>query len=416
MRATRETVEATYAREQQEDQSAVVHAAWPWVDSSDAVHRSQSIATTMRPGRIVPCQGCTAWLALLATVLLAATVCWTCYPLHLVSCLLSALQPLPDARPTPLRSMPRSGLPSRADRIRYLRGRLQGNVTAAQIHAVSRSPPSYDRPFLFRCGRTCAYKSDGVACAFPGNVPPSYLRDMRVMCATATKLRAAPLSVAVQFGDATPACTALPVFVKARRVADRCGILLPLNTARHWRDVRMTKLTYVPWEHKLDTRLVWRGSRTGQARRAFVHALAAAGHDVAFNIKVKSVGRTALQRQADESVPLIRRQLMGYKYVLCLEGNDVPTSLKWQMAHNSLIFMPTPTKESWLMEGLLRPWVHYVPLDSPHEAADRLRWARANDAECQHIVANANAWVESLLNDVEWWQLPAMLLRMRTAE
>lgn len=400
----------------------MVHAAWLWVDSSDAVQRSQSIAATMRPGRsIVPgCRnsGCTAWLALLATVLLAATICWTCYPLYLVSCLLSALQPLP-APPTPSHSMSRSGLPSRAERIRYLRGRLQGNVTAAQIHAVSRSPPSFDRPFLFHCGRTCANKSDGLACAFPDNVAPSYLYDMRVMCARAMNLRAAPLSVAVQFGDATPECTALPVFVKSRRVADRCGILLPLNTARHWRDVRMTKLTYVPWEHKLDTRLVWRGSHTGRVRRAFVHALAAAGHDVAFNIKVNSVGRTAPQRhmwEEDMSAPLIRRQLMGYKYILCLQGNDVATSLKWQMAHNSLIFMPTPTKESWLMEGLLRPWVHYVPLDSPLEAADRLRWARANDAECQHIVANANAWVESLLNDVEWWQLPAMLLRMRTAE
>ena len=158
--------------------------------------------------------------------------------------------------------------------------------------------------------------------------------------------------------------------------------------------------------------LGWFGVATGVVRRSFVHALAAAGHDVAFNIKVKSVGRTALQRhmwEEDMSAPLIRRQLMGYKYILCLEGNDVATSLKWQMAHNSLIFMPTPTKESWLMEGLLRPWVHYAPLDSPHEAADRLRWARANDAECQRIVANANAWVESLQNDVEWWQLPAML-------
>ena len=371
-------------------------------------------------GRIVPGggnSGCTAWFALLATVLLAATICWTCYPLSLVSCLLSALQPLP-APPRPSRKMSRSRLPSRAKRIRYLQGRLQGNVTAAQIHAVSRSPPSFDRPFIFRCGRTCANKSDGLACAFPENFAPGYLRDMRVMCAS-MNTSAAPLSIAVQFGDATPECTALPIFVKARRVADRCGILLPLNTARHWRDVRMTKLTYVPWEHKLDTRLVWRGSHTGVVRRSFVHALAAAGHDVAFNIKVKSVGRTALQRhmwEEDMSAPLIRRQLMGYKYILCLEGNDVATSLKWQMAHNSLIFMPTPTKESWLMEGLLRPWVHYVPLDSPHEAADRLRWARANDAECQRIVANANAWVESLQNDVEWWQLPAMLMQRHNIE
>lgn len=135
-----------------------------------------------------------------------------------------------------------------------------------------------------------------------------------------------------------------------------------------------------------------------------MHGLAAAGYDVAFH----SVDRATFQQEwavnsstsAHLSAPSAnRRHLMGFKYVLCLEGNDVATSLKWMMAHNSLVIMPTPTTESWLMEGLLVPWLHYVPLDTPADAPRVLQWARSHDAECLQIVANANAWVQRVLVD-----------------
>ena len=66
--------------------------------------------------------------------------------------------------------------------------------------------------------------------------------------------------------------------------------------------------------------------------------------------------------------PLTRGQIVSHRFVLSLEGNDVATNLKWLLASSSVVVMPTPTKESWLMEGLLRPYVHYLPLNSPDEA------------------------------------------------
>lgn len=38
------------------------------------------------------------------------------------------------------------------------------------------------------------------------------------------------------------------------------------------------------------------------------------------------------------------------------------TGLKWMLASNSVVFMPPRRFESWAMESLLKPWVHYVPI------------------------------------------------------
>ena len=49
---------------------------------------------------------------------------------------------------------------------------------------------------------------------------------------------------------------------------------------------------------------------------------------------------------------------MQHKYLLALESNDVATQLKWLLLSGSVVVMPTPTTESWLMEGRLQPFVH----------------------------------------------------------
>ena len=264
-----------------------------------------------------------------------------------------------------------------------------------------------DRPFLVSCADPPNATGVGAAA--------EYLRNIRGLCAAAGPMPGGwTLDLVMQLGDAPAPCgTALPVFAKARAVGTHCGVLLPLNVARHWRGVRMTPRTYVPWERKVE-RLVWRGSATGGlTRRDFVLNLSAqGGHSVAFNSKLGRDVWAGLRRQADTSLPLLWRQMMGFKYVLSLEGNDVATNLKWLMAHNSLVLMPRPKSESWLMEGLLRPWVHYVPLDSPTDAPARLRWARAHDRESRQIVTNANRWFERILNNL---QHPASQLLQRNS-
>jgi hypothetical protein len=77
-----------------------------------------------------------------------------------------------------------------------------------------------------------------------------------------------------------------------------------------------------------------------------------------------------------------------------MEGNDVATGLKWVLASNSLVIMPIPKIESWLMEGLLVPWEHYVPIDDDlGNLNEIIEWCKSNDEKCKEIVKNANQYM-----------------------
>lgn len=170
--------------------------------------------------------------------------------------------------------------------------------------------------------------------------------------------------------------------------------------------------TFVPWERKRST-LIWRGATTGTGlRREFVHRLSRHSRrdiDVRFHAYVN--GRWSWlcansQRRCGRSccpthlaTELTRPELLRHKYLLSIEGNDVASNLKWLLGHNSVVVLPPPTIESWLLEGLLKPYVHYVPVYNASDVPRALDWMRGHDLECQRIIANANAWVERIVRD-----------------
>ena len=51
---------------------------------------------------------------------------------------------------------------------------------------------------------------------------------------------------------------------------------------------------------------------------------------------------------------------LDHKYVLAVEGVDKASSTQWIMMSGSVLVMPPPSQESWLLEGRFAPWVHYV--------------------------------------------------------
>lgn len=88
---------------------------------------------------------------------------------------------------------------------------------------------------------------------------------------------------------------------------------------------------------------------------------------------------------------------LDYKYLLSLEGNDVATALKWQLASNSVVFMTRPSVVSFLMEDLLVPYVHYIPLqDDFSDLEDMVRWAKKNDKKARWIANQATKYMENL--------------------
>ncbi|QIB35000.1 glycosyl transferase family 90 [Ancylobacter pratisalsi] len=208
-----------------------------------------------------------------------------------------------------------------------------------------------------------------------------------------------------------------PTIVKSRLVADRNsqGVLLPLDRNRHWGELLHLSKFDRPFDQK-DDRLVWRGATTGVFNRAGLSVDYSARYYVALqnhknaNIDIKYNKIV----QLDECVPdipielikahhdpqgLSLAQQMASKFLLCLEGNDVATALKWMMASNSTVIMPTPTCETWFCEGELVPWEHYVPIDNDlSNIEDVYDWCLTNNIRCREIAQNGKRFISKFLS------------------
>jgi len=86
---------------------------------------------------------------------------------------------------------------------------------------------------------------------------------------------------------------------------------------------------------------------------------------------------------------------MKYKFVICLEGNDVASNLKWVMNSNSLAIMPHPSCETWFMEGKLLPNYHYVEIKPDYsDLKERMQYYIGHPDEAEAIINHAHEWCE----------------------
>ena len=89
-------------------------------------------------------------------------------------------------------------------------------------------------------------------------------------------------------------------------------------------------------------------------------------------------------RMTNESTPISKQ--ISYKYLISASGMDKATNLNWLLWTDSVPLMPPPSDESWLCEGWLKPWVHYVPLRPDFaDLGIRLKWLRANPVSAAAI-------------------------------
>lgn len=90
---------------------------------------------------------------------------------------------------------------------------------------------------------------------------------------------------------------------------------------------------------------------------------------------------------------------LKYKFILCLEGNDVASNLKWVMSSNSLAVMPKPKYETWFMEGSLIPNYHYVLIkDDYSDLEERLNYYIEHVDEALQIIRNAHQYIAQFRN------------------
>lgn len=177
-----------------------------------------------------------------------------------------------------------------------------------------------------------------------------------------------------------------PHIVKSRPIGNenQNAIIMKLNKIRHFIFVD-DKITF---EDKKNM-LVWRGKAYKDHRVTFLKQF----HEHL----LCNVGQT--NTKYDMTVPWQKQKMslakqLEYKFILCIEGNDVASNLKWVMSSNSIAFMVKPTYETWFMEGTLVPNHHYVLLkDDYSDLEEKIEYYSTHIDEALTIVKNANNYV-----------------------
>jgi len=216
-------------------------------------------------------------------------------------------------------------------------------------------------------------------------------------------------------GDCIDLIDDVPTLVKSRMITNnpKYSILLKLNTNRHFAPIHNLKVVDIPFEKKKNS-LVWRGVTTGYgfdsdqkphptSRQNLVERycfhpnknidIGYSGLTQAAKLKKSYYGQFLKNQMS-------MRQLLEYKYILSVEGNDVASNLKWLLASNSVVFMPKPYIESWILESHLKPYYHYIPVANDFSDLQvQLQWCNEHQKECKQIVKNANEYMKMFLDE-----------------
>ncbi|WP_299285331.1 glycosyl transferase family 90 [uncultured Mucilaginibacter sp.] len=197
------------------------------------------------------------------------------------------------------------------------------------------------------------------------------------------------LKASVLFGDVI-SIPEFPTIQKSRPVAgaNNNAILLNLDKKRHF---------FFIHDHKnlseKKSMLIGRGTITQPHRIRFM--------DMYFNHPLCNLGQ--VNKEGGNTAwfkPKISISAhLEYKFILCLEGNDVATNLKWVMSSSSIAVMSKPKYETWFMEGRLIPDFHYILIkDDYSDLEERLKYYITCTEEAQVIVNNANQYVRQFFN------------------
>lgn len=186
---------------------------------------------------------------------------------------------------------------------------------------------------------------------------------------------------------------AYPFFVKSRPIREVTNsVILKLNAFRHFQWVD-DKLSFTEKQNRAVSRNVVRK----QPQRALLL-------EKYFNHPMCNFGKTNKDDYEDHPEWIqgfmTHEEQLTYKFILCIEGNDVATNLKWVMSSNSLAVMPLPKYETWYREGTLIPNYHYVLVkDDYSDLIERMQYYIDHPQEAEAIIQHAHEYVKQFQND-----------------
>ncbi len=180
-----------------------------------------------------------------------------------------------------------------------------------------------------------------------------------------------------------------PSLVKSRPIGSRNSnsILLNLDKARHFNFINDPKSFLDKKDILIGRANVTQPHRIRFYQQYFDHPMCDLGQ----------INRSPNPQWIKEKLSIAKH--LEYKFILSLEGNDVATNLKWVMSSNSIAVMPTPTFETWFMEGRLIPDHHYIHIkDDYSDLEEKLRYYSEHTEEAIQIIRNAHEYVDQFRN------------------
>lgn len=196
------------------------------------------------------------------------------------------------------------------------------------------------------------------------------------------------LKICPLFGDIihVPDC---PSIVKSRPIEgdNTNSVVMKLGKIRHFLFLNDKKR----FEEKKDM-LIGRGKIRQEHRIRFM--------DMYYENPRCDIGQVNVTPNAKYTAErLTINEHLDYKFILCLEGNDVASNLKWVMSSNSLAVMPKPKYETWFMEGTLIPNYHYMLIkDDYSDLEERMNYYIEHPDEANQIIDNAHRYIEQFKN------------------
>jgi len=169
-----------------------------------------------------------------------------------------------------------------------------------------------------------------------------------------------------------------------------------------------------PWSTKQD-KIIWRGSGTGglwnnsnldtkSRYRIFLECEKDALQDKC-DIGMLGLFQTLPNVKISNDKIIFKGAIpmddwMNYKYELVLDGNGSPAGrIDRQLAHNSLILMQE-TSAHQMYTKYLRPYTHYVPLQSNvSDLSDAFQWAMNNEESVVQIIKNASQFTDYIQSE-----------------
>ena len=193
------------------------------------------------------------------------------------------------------------------------------------------------------------------------------------------------------FGDITHSPD-VPSIVKSRPINEnnQNSILLKLNKIRHFTYTKDSN----EFDHKIN-KLIGRSAITKKHKKRIDF------FKIYFNNHLCDLG--AINKNTPHPEWLKNKisieDHLKYKFIMCVEGVDVATNLKWVMSSNSIAVMPRPKIESWFMENKLIPEKHYIEIKEDYsDLESKIKHYIKNPEKCKSIIKNANDYVVQFKN------------------